>query len=567
MKLVCAWNGAAKVAFTLRREVSKLPGKIEAGLFMYIELQHTKAGDQPKPRRPRRKRRWFQFGISSLLLLTLAVAIILGWVSHEKRKHGPRERALAEIAAAGGEYEAVALPAHWYETWLGIKRFHVTRISFTPQQHTLFSTSKGINYGPKPIEVQAEWLHAFPEVEDLSLRYCEPLTSKASAELARMQGLKKLEMQFSSSSRASWSPPRPLDELSLIIDGTHSMLLNDLVPAIKMTVIASAGWNSALTVGNLPYVEELKIHASRPVTVCEMAKLQTLHVESRGGLVAVRKAPALKELVLYGNPADGGLYQRMTPSRVPAQIQDVPALARLTADNIALAPQTGVELVALQHLELGDCTPLELTDRQWSQIRTLSLRDSTDVTRTDQRFDLGWFFGTRRAFHNLETCRMEGRVPGNVQFEFPVAARLQKLDLHISSTSRPLEIGGYPKLRKLRLYASGWSEITLKELPSLEGLYVDGAWTTSAGRPVRLQGIPSLRIFEARLIDLTAVEWQQWKNLEEVALEGCGKPQIPADLTVRLRRLSVGPRRAEPSFEIGEFGTIIPAPANLLKAR
>ncbi len=56
----------------------------------------------PQPARPKRKRRWLQYSLRSLLVLTLLAAIGLGWVRHQLNRLQAEEEAVAAIRALGG---------------------------------------------------------------------------------------------------------------------------------------------------------------------------------------------------------------------------------------------------------------------------------------------------------------------------------------------------------------------------------------------------------------------------------------------------------------------------------
>jgi len=56
----------------------------------------------PQPVPPKRERRWLQYSVRSLLVLTLLAAIGLGWVRHEMNRLQAEEEAVAAIRALGG---------------------------------------------------------------------------------------------------------------------------------------------------------------------------------------------------------------------------------------------------------------------------------------------------------------------------------------------------------------------------------------------------------------------------------------------------------------------------------
>src|SRR5262245_3718136 len=128
-------------------------------------VQPSDAEASHKPAPPRRKRRWFQFGISSLLLLTLAVAVFLGWLGMERRRYERKNAALERIAALGGEYEGEAAYPKWVERLLGVQCLKVTSITFS---------HSGRAPPPAPEKVaktdeDLPWLAELPELRFLDL--------------------------------------------------------------------------------------------------------------------------------------------------------------------------------------------------------------------------------------------------------------------------------------------------------------------------------------------------------------------------------------------------------------
>lgn len=93
----------------------------------------TSLPDSPKAEQPH-KRRWFQYSIRSLMLVTLVIACVLGYISNEARK---QRNAVAWVKEMGGDVEydylfeanGDAIPnaeppgPDWLREWIGIDYF------------------------------------------------------------------------------------------------------------------------------------------------------------------------------------------------------------------------------------------------------------------------------------------------------------------------------------------------------------------------------------------------------------------------------------------------------------
>jgi hypothetical protein len=109
---------------------------------------------------PRRRRRWFQFGLSTLLLATFCVAALFGWLTHERRRLRNCEHRLQQIDRLGGS-SSETRTVDWRDTWLGIYTLDVTGIS--------------IPDGARLPSNKLTWLAEFPELRQLDLRGCRNL--------------------------------------------------------------------------------------------------------------------------------------------------------------------------------------------------------------------------------------------------------------------------------------------------------------------------------------------------------------------------------------------------------
>jgi Leucine-rich repeat (LRR) protein len=84
---------------------------------------------------PKRKRRWLQFSVRALLILTLLLAVLLGWLRHEINRFQAEEEAVAAIIEMGGfvlyesdpwQYDSTRVPKRgpkWLRCLLGERFF------------------------------------------------------------------------------------------------------------------------------------------------------------------------------------------------------------------------------------------------------------------------------------------------------------------------------------------------------------------------------------------------------------------------------------------------------------
>jgi hypothetical protein len=132
----------------------------------------------PHPPSPRRRRRWYQYGLRSLLLLMLVCGLLFGYVAHFRREHEREKRAIAAIKEIGGKVETAPRGPAWLRWIAGEKaatrvvsvdlEYYIAGGGFTTDgEHFTFSS-----LGEK---VTDEWL---PNLKDL--KYLESLNLAAN---------------------------------------------------------------------------------------------------------------------------------------------------------------------------------------------------------------------------------------------------------------------------------------------------------------------------------------------------------------------------------------------------
>src|SRR5262245_21614374 len=75
------------------------------------------------------RRRWLQYGIRTLLVLMLAVAVFFAWVRYQKKVYADQRDALAQIAQFGGHYKTERRSPAWLAWLVGDDHVTVTELS------------------------------------------------------------------------------------------------------------------------------------------------------------------------------------------------------------------------------------------------------------------------------------------------------------------------------------------------------------------------------------------------------------------------------------------------------
>jgi len=176
------------------------------------------------------KRRWFQFSLATLLLLTLVCALVLGlWVAPAERQR----RAVAFVESVGGyeEYADEALAPAWIREWLGPDYFQSVRV-VSLYQTGVSDTGLAHLEGLTALEMLA--LNG-TLVSDVGLAHLQGLTALellylfstevSDAGLAHLKGLTALEWLDLHGTQVSDAGLVHLEELTalkeLYLDGTQ----------------------------------------------------------------------------------------------------------------------------------------------------------------------------------------------------------------------------------------------------------------------------------------------------------------------------------------------------------
>jgi len=180
------------------------------------------------------KRRWFQFRLATLLLLTLVCAVVLAlWVTPAARQR----RAVAFVESVGGfveyadEGDQAALAPAWLREWLGPDyfqsvrevRLHVTQVSDAGLAHLKGLTALEVLYLDHTFVGDAGLAHlkGLTALETLDLDN----TQVSDAGLAHLKGLTALERLYLDGTQISDAGLAHLKGLTalerLYLDGTQ----------------------------------------------------------------------------------------------------------------------------------------------------------------------------------------------------------------------------------------------------------------------------------------------------------------------------------------------------------
>src|ERR1700694_4735083 len=86
----------------------KQSGRCSRAALLLLPAVGDNAAMEAEPHKavpPKRKRRWFQFSLRSLLIFTVIAAVALGWLGKKiEQKRGQREAVEAILYAGGNEF-------------------------------------------------------------------------------------------------------------------------------------------------------------------------------------------------------------------------------------------------------------------------------------------------------------------------------------------------------------------------------------------------------------------------------------------------------------------------------
>jgi hypothetical protein len=150
------------------------------------------------PPRPGR-RRWFQYGIRSLLLLMLACGLLFAYAAHVRREQERERPAIAAVEEIGGTCETAARGPAWVRWLAGEKA--TTRVVSVDLTHGITASGIGpdgvcISINPLRQSVTDDWLaklEGLKQLETLSLSG-NPITGEGLSKLRHFPRLKVLDL-------------------------------------------------------------------------------------------------------------------------------------------------------------------------------------------------------------------------------------------------------------------------------------------------------------------------------------------------------------------------------------
>ncbi len=372
------------------------------------------SGSKASPQPCRRGwRRWFQFGISSLLLLTLGVAIFCAWLRSERAHQERKPALLKRLVEAGGKYEASAMYPGWVQWLIGTKCLGVKSLELSDP------TS-----GWRPPSVQDElnqrlltdlkWTWGLPELESLTLPAWPPLDAASLQPLTRLRQLRKLSL-CAIASPALWAM---MDQLSHVTD--IRLTVQGAIPSLaqhpglrNLTELHLRWLNAAepIDIRGFPKLISLEvggIDCANSVTVADLPELTTFRVcHDYCNFLPYRRVGELPHTMI--STADrGGQDNRITLMRLPklqkcalmgpmlaVDIDDAPLLRSLQADNFVESAD-GTRFISPASMRVRGCgavntlylANVELTPATFDQFGQLKTLTVFDFGRGFQRLEL-----------------------------------------------------------------------------------------------------------------------------------------------------------------------------------
>ncbi len=313
--------------------------------------------------KPKANRRWLQYGLRSLLALTLAVALLMAWWNQFRRPYGRQRTATDQLVKLGATVETKAKGPAWLALLLGKDYVEVERIAFDgmmfdprffrgpnavkPDQLACLAKMLSvrrldISEIPGALDDQTyETIGKIPRVEalvmdgtrvshigiarlksiaglsELSLRACHSIDDRACEALSSFQDLESLDLEFTpvtdDGMRALTRLPR-LRELRLCFTGVSPKAASILVACPRLESLAfdcGQYQPGSIEFKNYPALKELAIGTSGShwlhtyvdytnLLVEDMPCLEKLEVWQRvNGSAVLQRLPQFTTCYLY----------------------------------------------------------------------------------------------------------------------------------------------------------------------------------------------------------------------------------------------------------------------------
>ena len=271
------------------------------------------------------RRRWLQFGVRSLLVLTLLAAVLF-WLTTFWRPYQRQRAALDEIARLGGSYQTRPLGPSWLPEFLAKDYVEVTDVSFEDMGHErraaigshdlrclchligvrrlCLSRMHGIDDGALASVSQ------LASLESLDLSYT-PITDRGLCLLEDLPRLRELSLRYTNATEAGVFRLSRLRELEKLVYH-HTGECGDVIlggfPALRRLELAECvvrlgaiGVSAdSVIVTDMPKLEELKIEGcvKQRLALRRLPSLKTCTVALSGEAIVIEHAPALETLRL-----------------------------------------------------------------------------------------------------------------------------------------------------------------------------------------------------------------------------------------------------------------------------
>ncbi len=506
----------------------------------------SQATEQKTPAEPgKRRRRWYQFGISSLLLLTLAVAIFCAWAVQERRAQQRKAAALKQIVDWGGHYEARTKYWPWVDKLLDIKCLEVSTISFDPPP-------KSYDSGPQNFDKDLRWLEEFPELETLSLGRGRTVVAGGFDRIANLKRLKKLTVRLlltpdqahrlnelahvqdiglttnvGQLSAENYPGLRGLTDLNITCPMPGEPIEVRGFPALGQVIVGGFNHVPSITIADLPQLGGFAMmqqdwHSLGPFYThgCDKLLLQGLPKMSNAGLdgafgaIALDGAPALQTLninnTIYASESERSPAPNM-------RMRDCGALQSIYARNVEFSPEDFAPLANVQRLELRNCSPPPLSPEQWKKLVRLELSQSipTVVDAGAPCVDVAAMFSGIESLDRLQVFSLTDAGKVCWPTTLPRLPSLGKFVLQAGELDQPLELREMPCLARVELDVNGhWSSIVMEDLPLLSELEFDS--TEGAVDKLLLRRLPALdnlAVHSARCRELIVEDLPQLTQL------------------------------------------------------
>ncbi len=269
----------------------------------------------PKPRR-----RWYQYGLRTLMLLMLAVCLFCGWIGYLTKVYQGRASTLKRIADLGGSYEVVPKGPAWLRRIIGEDYVHVAKVRFS-EKYFMPSLPLGRLPTPSPM----------PEPVFITAEDCK--------QLARLAGMAELDIagcMIDSAGLPHLAQLHDLVKLTLrgvaFTEPTTTLVLHHM-PRLKHVNVSGGAWSSLLAEQGLQ--ETLEVH------IDDVASLESLFIRyARVDLRRLRGVQRLFVLALMLDELSDDARQ---------DLSDLPGLksADLSDSRIDAIPFANSPLVAL----------------------------------------------------------------------------------------------------------------------------------------------------------------------------------------------------------------------------